>query len=330
MKESSSSKKLAEKLIENVDFKRIESASKSLLLFPENYISIRFIERFNIESDRDKFEKAFQITTTGVGNEATKINSVISSSLLPLLVFYRLFENTDPQRHLIIKLDGNDYVFTKAFFEVRNKVVGYPSCIDVVLQATDGSLLFLESKFTEYLDSKSNKKTFGSSYYPLYDKIRGSLSKGEIEVSKDSLGSLILESADELYIEGIKQSISHLIGLARGPQDVTDGPYDNEYLQDYKKAFNKAPKLFYGTILFNPTTILPEAEQAFIDYCELFEKTIGTDSNIILKEIETWCKKGDVSKVNVLKQPLTYQTLLLENSKYKDDLPSKIVQFYQF
>lgn len=337
MKESSLTKKIAEKLSKNQNFPK--SKTGSILFFNENYVSSLYAEKFDIpQCEREQFEKAFLIVTSGVGNEAAKVNSVTSSSLLSLLAFYRLFGDNHKGVSLDICLNGTTYTFKTVFFETRNKVIGYPSCMDIVLQATDGTLLFLESKFTEYIDGRSNEETYGSSYYPLYkaEALSRILEQAGIKVSEKN-GSLVLSShGKDQYIEGIKQSISHLIGLTKGPQDHIDQYYDARYLDSYKLAFKNAPKIYYGTILFDPSGLFDGKEgkteqvECFEDYESLFTTTIGEHGSELLKQIVSWINKDEmgtmkIPNIEVVKKPITYQDLF---SKNPDFLLTKVAEFY--
>lgn len=138
--------------------------------FDENVLALKYAEIFGIEPNNNWFE-AFKITTEGQGDEIRKINSLISSSLLSLLAFHKLFRNNTDLR-LEVKLPGyKDAVkFDKCLFEVRNRVITLPSCVDVALYSTESDvLLFLESKFTEFF-SIHKKKTYGKGYIDLYTK----------------------------------------------------------------------------------------------------------------------------------------------------------------
>lgn len=330
MKETPLTREIAAILVGDRNFPTSKTGSR--LFFNENYVSSLYAEKFDIpQCERERFEKAFLIVTNGVGNEAAKVNSVISSSLLSLLAFYRLFGDNHEDVSLDICLNGITYTFKKAFFEVRNKVIGYPSCMDVVLQADDGTLLFLESKFTEYIDGQSNENIYGASYIDLYKKRLDVLLKGNINVTQRN-DFLVLSSDKKQYIEGIKQSISHLIGLVKGPQEHIDQYYNSEYLDSYKSAFEAAPKMFYATILFNPVKLFSKEKEnnVFNDYVELFSKTIGENGAKILNEIKTWCENTehrnyDVSKIEIISEPITYQDLFTKNPWF---LPLKVAKFY--
>ena len=317
--------------------------------------SIKIKERFGID-DKEKFEEAFKVVAYGVGGESTKIHSAVSSSLLSLLFFYKLFYSSDSE--LSITIEGVKY--NKAFFEVRNKCVGYPSCVDVALlseDTEDTTLLFLESKLIEYFRDVRNKneKEYGISYYTIYKDVENLLSQYKIGLDKNSKG-IILKCNDENeeYLYGIKQSICHLVGLVQGPQK--EGKWDESYLKQhekYKDAFENAKKIIYGTILFGPEGLSLEASKERYDsYCNLYTGIIGAtkieannskiveakDSKII-DAIFNWKEqKGKIcndkekilKKIEILKTPLTYQDIIKENPDYLSKLPEPIKEYYGF
>lgn len=308
-----------------------KSSSGRRLFFPENMLSEKYRQLFGIGDV--SFDSAFSVVTGGVGNELCKINSITSSSLLSLLVFYPLF-NGNAKDPLTLSINGTMITFTKCFFEVRNKVIKLPSCMDVVLQSEDKKkLLFLESKFLEYEDM-TKEATYGKSYYSLYseylseylsDYIKG------ITVDHDNKGMTRLSSETNVYIEGIKQSISHIIGLVRGPKDETAEFYTREYQRSYSEAYVEAETLIYGTILFNPSKFDVDSTP-YADYSDLYTGIIGKHANEIVERIREWCSKkyrnNNGKKIAILEHPLTYQDDI--PATYKDRLPKKIRAFYGF
>ncbi len=328
-------KSIAEKLLTNArDFNfdaKIVSKGNVHLLFHENYVSEKYANKFRVQSDmRERFDEAFIQVTNGVGNESSKINSVISSSLLSLLVFYPLFKNEGKSPCLKIRINHEDILFNKALFEVRNKVIGYPSCIDVVLQSEDKStLLFLESKFTEPIESLTTERTYGKSYKPLYDKLSRMLKEGGISIA-ESKDNLILTSKTPCYIEGIKQSISHLIGLVKGPQDVDSYPYNKAYSDLYKTAYNQAERLMYATIMFDLNSLetpYSDLSDSTCTYSDLYTSIIGKHGEAILVAIRDKFKKSTKQeKITVLPIPLTYQDIISSNAEYP--LSKVVKSFY--
>ena len=96
----------------------------------------------------------FESATSGDGNEKSRILTLHSSSLLAFLCFNGVANHP-------ITIDG--IVYDEVMFEVKNDVIdaslGKPSNIDVLLMGDNRKkLLFLESKFTEYLSG--GKDTF--------------------------------------------------------------------------------------------------------------------------------------------------------------------------
>lgn len=332
---------IAEKLCNNLGVKGRCSKSGSLLLIDEESFVSLFIcsyleQLFHIsEEDREKFNEAFRIVANGKGQEIGKINSVISSSLLSLLFFYKLFNSSDSE--LSITIEGVEY--NKAFFEVRNKCVKSPSCVDVALWSENAkTLLFLESKFIEFIrDAKIEETKYSQTYFTLYENkdLEGILENGRedygIKVEDCKLKS---KNGKEIYIEGIKQSICHLIGLVRGPQIVTDknDPYYKES-KEYEKAFdeaNKTGKIIYGTILFDSKKMEVNDEGRYKD---LYEDIIGANGKKIVETISDWKRlkgKKYKDKIEFLKSPLTYQDIIEQNTKYLSKLPEPIVNYYGF
>lgn len=301
------------------------SSSGRCLFFPENMLSEKYRNLFGIEDVA--FDEAFRVVTRGVGNELTKINSLTSSSLLSLLVFYPLFNN-NTKDSLTLSVNGNLISFTNCFFEVRNKVIRLPSCVDVVLQSEDKqTLLFLESKFLEYEDT-TTEATYGKGYYSLYSKYLREYLTG-ITVASDNKGRTKLTSETGIYIEGLKQSISHLIGLVRGPKDETAECYTKEYLKAYSKAYKGAKTLMYGTILFNPSKFDGDSSQ-YANYADLYTRIISKQGGEIIESIRKWChanhKNDEGKEISILEHPLTYQNDI--PSTYKERLPRKIRDFY--
>ena len=220
-------------------------------------MALKFAEIFGIEPNNNWIE-AFKIITEGQGSEIRKINSLISSSLLSLLTFHKLFRNNNPGLCLEVKLPDNEKTvkFDQCFFEFRNKVISLPSCVDVALYSTESNiLLFLESKFTEIF-STCEKALYGKGYIDLYtnkhliDTLSSRLKIGRNKSKGKEMLSLEVNGNGKHYIEGIKQSVSHLIGLVKGPAKSGQGYYPEEYYADYRKLYNNARELYYGTILF--------------------------------------------------------------------------------
>lgn len=189
----------------------------------------RLEEIFETSIPCEKYESVIN----GEGNEKDKINTVYSSSLQSLLVF------SNVSRENPILIDKMKY--TDVFFEYRNKVIGYPSSIDVVLTNKDErTILFIESKLYEiirdstvsgtavvgvsYLSNHTNgyKNVLGLEFKDLeklgidYENQDNYGGRTE-DIKKDSDGKDIsikpLKGNSYVYSYGVKQSLSHIIGI---------------------------------------------------------------------------------------------------------------------
>lgn len=314
-------KKIAEQFRNSLNFPKVTSKSGAELLFENASLTALFRERFGVSfENKEAFNAAFQTVTKGVGQEITKINSVVSSALLPLLVFYKLYIPKNGMS-IMLEVGGETMKFTRAFFEVRNKVIGRPSCVDVALVSSNGkTILFLESKLTEMFEDTTTDKKYGLSYKDLYMRpgIRSALNSQGITIAENA-ANLILQSEQPQYLEGIKQSISHLIGLVKGPQDTQD---QFEYIKVYKDA----ERLIYAPILYDPTHILDNQAEEYANYYSLYSKVIGDHDNAILGDIQIWAKKSTGKKIIIEHTPLTYQQLAKDNPDWLD---RKVKTFYE-
>ena len=192
----------------------------------------------------------FEAATSGDGNEKSRILTLHSSSLLAFLCF------NDVANHPIT-IDG--IVYDEVMFEVKNGVItaSNPSNVDVLLMGENRKkLLFLESKFTEYLSggkvtlSPGRYKEF---YTKLTEKNNFRFSAGYLPVnsktdrSQKTQYSLYTDNEPSQFLEGIKQAFSHLLGIATGPaKKQTKG---NE---DYTSTLlENADEIKFASIVFN-------------------------------------------------------------------------------
>lgn len=203
--------------------------SESSLSIPtSNDIALSLFNAFELGngSDLETFRRGYNMAVAGDGDEESKILTIHSSSLLALLCFF----SVSPERPLTI---GDDK-YTEVMFEVKNVVIRAdrrkPSNVDVVLVSKfeDGrarKLLFLESKFTEYLSH--GRVELASKYHAFYNTIKGKLPDlkfriGDYDIRhKDGSVSTTygLSSVEGQYLGGIKQAFSHLLGIATGPAE---------------------------------------------------------------------------------------------------------------
>ena len=263
----------------------------------------------------------FEAATSGDGNEKPRILTLHSSSLLAFLCF------NDVANHPIT-IDG--IVYDEVMFEVKNDVIdaslGKPSNIDVLLMGENRKkLLFLESKFTEYL---SGGKVFLSPdrYKEFYDLLlykldlpfKASFNKVNHKPDKSHSEPFVTEEyclkndvGKSKYLGGIKQAFSHLLGIATGPaKEQTKG---NE---DYTSSLlENADEIKFASIVFNCDN------GKFGEYKELYE-SVFKNSNVIIETIKEVLKKSEI-KLEIISELLQYQDVFQDNN-----LSDKVRNFY--
>ncbi len=264
----------------------------------------------------------------GSGDSRKQISSIYSSALLCLLVFYRV----DGMNPLQMDLNGRKVVFTDSHFEVKLPVFNpqAPANVDVVLDGTYEDTgkpvrLYLESKFLEYIrdigdiDGKKNKETISPKYTDWYKKVeQGILAEanpkwdirfvyGDDNISLQTLrevpaGFSNVRSAMKHYCGGIKQMISHFIGVYNSLEEAAGSD------------------VYLGTILFDftsrPETASAETLNRFEDYAVHYE---------ILAHSLDGLAGG---RFTVLPAVLTYQDVLEKATGYK--LDDEVKQYYGF
>lgn len=326
---------IAKKLADNLGGNIRDSYWDAYTVITDNSGSNLFAERFGIKGNKDleKFHQAFRVCTEGQGNELKSINNVISSALLPLLTFFRLFGENSGFSLKLKLVDSEPIEFDRCFFEVRNEVIRIPSCVDIALYSSkDKVLLFLESKLSEYTKLSKDLK-IKKGYAKLYsdDNFKEILKSGKIEVDEFKLKPM---NGKETYFEGIKQSISHLIGIVQGPSLKRSGVYyPEEYFKAYQECYDSAKSIYYSTIIFNPQKIGVSEEDAdyqnYVRYVKLYSDIIGKHGEEIVDCIRNWSKlKDDKGKnIIVLSKPLDYHDVFANNSTL---LLDEIKKFYKF
>lgn len=278
--------------------------------------SLSFIDKANIESSfnlpsADLFFKHIE-------NTDSRICTLHSSALLPLLLFYRI----SPSNKLNVRINNKLISFDDVRFEVPNKVFhsSFPSKIDIALIShSQQTVLYLESKFTEYLTGSSSDKV-ADAYTDTFRELG-------IELVNQKIGGT-LGGYPIIYGDGIKQFIAHFIGVCKG------GTPKNEVEIYIEKGY----KICLGEIvyMFNSN----EAIKRYNSYADLYSKLVS----ILTKKLASSEKTGEGTVVEVLAfqeiirnardfeilpQLQTYQELLKENSSFKQKIAPSIIKFYK-
>jgi hypothetical protein len=225
-----------------------------------------------------RFQEMFD---EGSGGELhSKAEAVHSSSMLSYN-FFHWINDSHP-----FEWDGVKY--TQVFFEVKMKTIKgsqAPANMDVVLVGKDNNnercLLFIESKFTEYLENKNKV-------------ISGSYKDGNRWYNKDINWKEIVEYVPDKkykYKEGVKQLITHLFGIHSQFTEVICDTFTKIGI-DYFKSVD----LKFITLIFEPSKEkFMEEHEAFEDYKNLFVDFIGKIKKINgLKVLPEWVSYSEI------------------------------------
>ena len=271
---------------------------------------------------RESARGLFEAAKSGNGNEKQKILTLHSSSLLAFLCFNDVANNP-----ITITISDDKTVYDEVMFEVKNNVINNSpgkSNIDVLLMGENRKkLLFLESKFTEYLSG--GKVTLSNKYRDLYIKLQKlnlPFNIKFINVLQESDNShkepdikeeirLYTEEKTSEYLDGIKQAFSHLLGIATGPaKNQTKG---NE---DYTRSLlENADEIKFASIVFNCDN------DKFEKYKILYE-SVFENSNVIKDTIKDVLKKREL-KLTIISELLEYQDVFQKNNR-----SGKVIEFY--
>lgn len=243
---------------------------------------------------------------SGDGQEANKITTLHSSSLAALLLLY----SVSKENPIYVKINDKEEKFIESQFEVKNEVSpasGNYSNIDVVLYG-ENCILYLESKFSEYLASKSAEVKDVAYYDVIYRRLDETLNEVGVHlVPEGSKRFLKRIDGRPFYNEGLKQMISHYLGVT------------TELKKDKDRFAGK--NVVLGEILFNFGDIVRGASDKYQSYQEAYTT---------LKKGLVCCAVEDCTEL-IINDLICYQDLLnLEsNHKYLKNLPDSVRQFYR-
>lgn len=271
--------------------------------------------------NKELFGIKYDEAISGSGKEQKKITTLHSSSLCSLLIFY----NVSEENPLLLKLDGKIVKFTKSVFEYKNVVISNPSNIDVVLLGTCEKaggkrvILFLESKFSEYYCNTALKHCISKAYLDtgiisgrIYndERMESDLGLKLDTVSDDNNFSLCSDTRQ--YLHGIKQMISHYVGVVNFSKRNF---YINQRTEAQKAVgeyYDSNTSLYLGTIVFDDK--IGELDDCYVNYAKRYHS---------LAEIFNSCRPDNIP-LTVLPEVLNYS--LFKNNNYT--LEAKIKEFY--
>lgn len=243
---------------------------------------------------------------SGDGQEATKIMTLHSSSLASLLVFFSVSKDNP----IFMPINGKPEKFNDVRFEVKNKVdenSNNYSNIDIVLYG-DNCMLYLESKFSEYLGSGPVEVKEVEYYNDIYNRLEQTLSNAGVSLQTIKGKRCLTGNNGSFYCEGLKQMISHYLGLRT---EIKIG-----YLAKEKR------RIILGEILFNFGDKVSIGKKKMEAYSTAYSK---------LKEGLNNCVKEDEIKLEI-NDLTTYQEVLLmkKNKEFLKNMPENVRVFYRY
>ena len=325
------------KIDKTYDSKSEKKSENSYCFVSEGCKCKTLINAFGIENG-ELFCQKYDMAISGSGEEARRILTLHSSSLCALLHFYDVTEKNP----LTLKLNTNNgeriVKYTQSVFEYKSPVINNPSNMDIVLigkdtESEENIVLFLESKFSEYYLNQGKKSNRISTAYlnkeykyseTIYNNKRF-LKSMNLKISNNNDNTFNLEFEHEtekpFYIDGIKQMISHYVGI----RNILVGDYFKDWDTELnQKIVNDAIKdnnaiIVLGEILFDNFED-NEIEDSRSRYNEKYKKL----AEGIVDQIE----KDKVKNFEILEKNLEYS--LFKNNEIDHKICDKVKKFYNY
>ena len=328
--------------IENTKSSRYPGSSSDSYSFTGNDDQVQLLmEIFDIHKDIHKeelFNKKYEMAVSGSGQEEQKIVTLHSSSLCALLHFYNVTkDNPLVLRGMETDKKKRDIIFTESVFEYKSKVIRTPSNMDIILMGKDVDtnediVLFLESKFSEYYTSASSTCKGISQKY-LNNKYGADLYKDNVLTrlglkrnSTDTKNFELVSMSEPFYIGGIKQMISHYIGIRNVlDKNYYTDPHNNSKQKKVEKAIEtgnggKGAIVILGEIVFD--RFIGDLEMKPGLKCgEIYSQKY----EILADEIGKLIKHEKVERFEILKKELGY-SLFMKNGH---EIEPQIRVFYR-
>ena len=298
-----------------------QESEKSLVFCNEENISQVEQLRKIFDINTKVFEERHTEAISGDGHEERRILTLHSSSLLSLLCFYQVSKSC-PLR--LYPTQGLDFKFTNVRFEKQNKlsyrykriddkIIPHDSNMDIMLWEGDyekpDTVLFLESKFTEYL-SNGAYGNISTAYKEIFDDL-GLLNDGNEELdmkvvegtNKFNQTCFILKSRKSKYthsyLGGIKQMISHFMGACTYASEHTN------------------TQVYLGSVVYQFEKKIDKGK---------FENYKSTYQGIMQALQKLLEKHNTCSNLHLIDNLLTYNEVFSKDSTYK--LDEKVAQYY--
>ena len=285
------------------------------------------IRMFGINNEDNKFSEKYQQAISGDGKEEDNILTYHSSALCALLHFYNV-----EKEGIKININKKEIIFNKSYFEWKNKVIHNPSNVDIVLISKDGKkVLFLESKFSEYLDESQWSKSISNVYLKnkyskvIYEDLFRSIFVKEEEKDKDNFKIKLKDSTKRYYYDGIKQMISHYVGIKNIICDKNNKikEYNEKLIKEKKDIMAKVEVIYLGTILYDGFDFpkFKRENNSLERYRYIYKKLYETMKKYSNEE------KQKV-KFEIINEILTYSEVFNNNENSNKVLDKNVRQFY--
>ena len=271
----------------------------------------------------EKFVSKYDEAIGGNGHEGNKIMTLHSSSLLSFLCFYKISNEQPLPLSLCINGRKVNFEFTNSVFEHQNRLSyayeqnsSYPelestSNIDIALSEgilkESKNVLFLESKFSEYLHNGAVYDISQDAYSTIYKELgltpNGDFKKAVVETyyNKEGKHCYKMKERDRkrtnAYLEGVKQMISHFLGACTYAATFPD------------------KEVYLGSIIYMFNDPLIDKDK-FSNYSTLYTGIMDALKTLIPET-------GRCSNLHLINNLLTYNDVF---SKYK--LDDKVAQYY--
>ena len=275
-----------------------------------------------------QFSEKFQQAISGDGKEEENILTYHSSALCALLHFHNVENNK-----IKIRIDGKEIIFNKSYFEWKNKVINKPSNMDIVLISEDSkTALFLESKFSEYLNESKYSNPISNRYLDnkyskdVYSKLLGENNpfKKVEQGGKDDF-KITLNDESKQYYDGIKQMISHYVGIRNIICDTENiEEKDEKKLLEKQNIITNVKEIYLGTILYDKFEFeeFGGENNPLKRYKDIY-KQLSEIMNDVLKG-----NNESKKKFKVIEEVLTYSEVF--DNINKNAIDEKVKKFYNY
>lgn len=284
----------------------------------EDEVLNKLKEVFGIQND--SFDEKYRLAISGDGQEVKRISTLHSSSLAALLLLY----SVSNKKVLKCSLDGKDYIFNDCYFEVKTNVKdGHFSNMDVVLVGMNSEgkdvIFFLESKFSEYLNTGMCNNISIDAYWDKYDELglfdpkaipELLFGKGQGTGGVDCLHIKSSNPKMPQYCDGIKQMISHYMGVTNFIEFGAKALDSTQNFGKLVELLDKGAEIILGEVLFAFDGTI-DKKGKLLNYSSIYKKLAKILNN-------------KSPKLHVLNNVLTYQKLLGNFA-----LNDKVKAFYQ-